>query len=29
MPENGLMELNDQWEGGEVCWGGILVMTCA
>ena len=21
MQENGLMEFNDQWEGGEVCQG--------
>ena len=27
MQENRSMELDDQWEGGEVCWGGILVMT--
>ena len=21
MQENGSMELDDQWEGGEMCWG--------
>ena len=24
MQKNGSMELSNQWEGGEVCWGGIL-----
>ena len=27
MQENGSMELGDQWEGREVCWGRDFVMT--